>query len=122
MFKRMIKAVILSAAIALGGVGAVAGLAATSDTAAAQSATFEFRFGGGHAPRYHHGPRYGRPHYGRNFCDPRHAVHKASRMGVHRAHVVRNAPRRVAVRGFRHGHPIRVVFANQRGCPVIAYR
>lgn len=117
MFKKIIRVAALGAVLAAGVIGAVATTAATSQSAAAQSIGFEFRFGNAPFIRHHH-----RPRFARNFCDPRQAVGKASRMGVRRAHVVRHAPRRVAVRGFRHGHPIRVVFANQSGCPVIAYR
>ncbi|WP_099864590.1 hypothetical protein [Pararhizobium haloflavum] len=117
MFAKIIKTAALSAMLALGGIGAVATTAATSQPAAAQ-ASFEFRFGNAPIVRHRHAP----PRYARNYCDPRQAVHKASRMGVHRAHVVRNAPRRVAVKGFSRGHPVRLVFANQRGCPIIASR
>jgi hypothetical protein len=120
MFKKMIKAVVLSAALVAGGMGTLAATASASGQTAAQS--IELRFGNGHAPRYHHGPRHGGRHFAPNFCDPRHALGKAQSMGIRRAHVVRNAPRRVAVAGFQRGQQVRVVFANQRGCPVIGYR
>ncbi|VVT27025.1 hypothetical protein [Rhizobium sp. EC-SD404] len=116
MFKKMIKAVVLSAALVAGGIGTLAVTASSSNQAAAQS--IELRFGNGHAPRYRQGGR----HFAPNFCDPRHALGKAQSMGIRRAHVVRNAPRRVAVAGFQRGQQVRVVFANQRGCPVIGYR
>lgn len=116
MFNRIIKGAVVAALLIVGGAGGLAATAAGSAPAAAQ--TIEFRFGHGPIVRHRHGP----PRYGRDFCDPRHAVGKARRMGVHRAHVVRHARNRVAVRGFRYGHRVRVVFANERGCPVIAYR
>lgn len=58
----------------------------------------------------------------RDVCQPRRAVQKARHMGVRHADVVRVGPGRVVVRGFKHRHPVRVVFANERRCPVIAVR
>jgi hypothetical protein len=117
MFQKIIRTAVLSIAIAAAGFGILATTAATSGTAAAQSASFEFHFGHGPSPRYRYIPRHAQ-----SFCAPRHAVRKARHMGVRDAHIVRRAPRRVAVRGWKHGHPVKVVFANERGCPVIAYR
>jgi hypothetical protein len=112
MIATLIKAAALTAMLAV--TGTAAGVA-TSTAASAQS--IEFRFGAPSGSRYHHAPRYAR-----DFCDPRQAVSKASRMGLRRAHVVRHAPRRVAVQGYHRGHQSRIVFANQRGCPVIGHR
>ena len=117
MLAKIIRTAVLSIAIAAAGIGTLAATAATSGTAAAQSATFEFSFGHAPSPRYRYVPRHAQ-----SFCAPRHAVRKARHMGVRDAHIVRRAPRRVAVRGWKHGHRGKVVFANERGCPVIAYR
>lgn len=59
---------------------------------------------------------------GRSFCEPHQAVRKARDMGVRRAEMVRGGPRRVVVEGFRHHRPTRVIFANERHCPVIGFR
>ncbi len=113
MFASIVKAIAVAAVISA---GALATTAATSAPAQAQ-ASIEFRFGNGPSHHYRHAPRYAR-----DYCDPRRALNKASQMGVRRAHIVRQAPRRVAVAGYSRGGPVRVVFANQRGCPVIGYR
>ncbi|MGE6741705.1 hypothetical protein ACQKGC_15635 [Allorhizobium pseudoryzae] len=70
----------------------------------------------------HRGPdrRYdrGRPDR-RDRCAPWLAEDKASRMGLRRARVVDVNPRVVVVAGFDRGGRDRVVFANERGCPLI---
>jgi len=58
----------------------------------------------------------------RGFCKPRKAVRKARRMGLRHTEIVRAGHRRVVVEGFRHRHLVRVVFANERHCPVIRVR
>jgi hypothetical protein len=95
--------------------------------AAANASGIYFEFGNG--PRAEHGfrPDGHRRHYRdhgwrRDFCSPRRAVHKARRMGLHRARVARVGHRRSVVRGHRHGYRARIVFARAPRCPVIAYR
>ncbi len=51
-------------------------------------------------------------------CSVEGAKMKAHRMGIRNARVVYRG-KSVQVRGFRHGRPTGVVFANVRGCPII---
>lgn len=97
---------------------ATAGIAASAPAANAGGIGFELSIGGpaGSIVIRDHDRR------GRSFCQPRHAVQKARHMGVRRADVVRSGHRRLVVEGFRHHRPVRVVFANQRNCPVIGFR
>lgn len=72
----------------------------------------DYRRGGWDRP-----PRYAPPP--RRGCTPQRALNKARDMGLHRARIVDAGPRRVVVAGFdRHGRD-RIVFANERGCPII---
>ncbi|MCC0036567.1 MAG: hypothetical protein H6887_15050 [Hoeflea sp.] len=121
---------------------ATAGIAASAPAATAGGIGFEFSIGGpagGIVIRDHdrrgggdYGRRGGRDHDGRggrdgfggyrDVCRPDVAVDKARDMGVRRADVVRAGERRVVVEGFRHHRPVRVIFANERHCPVIGFR
>ena len=109
---------------------ATAGVAASAPAANAGSVGFEFSFGGpGGSISVHQSNRRGgwnrfEGHRGqaRNVCKPRRAVNKARRMGLRRADVIRANNRRVVVQGVRHHRMVRVVFANQRSCPVIRVR
>ncbi|MEM5473873.1 hypothetical protein WNZ14_19270 [Hoeflea sp. AS60] len=108
---------------------ATAGIAASAPAANAGGIGFEFSIGGpggGFVVRDHrrHGgrDRFEGHRGGRDVCRPHRAVQKARHMGVRRADVVRANHRRVVVKGFRHHRAVRVVFANQRSCPVIAFR
>ncbi|MCY1668290.1 hypothetical protein [Rhizobium sp. SL86] len=66
------------------------------------------------------GDRYDRDRHGRrDICAPWLAEDKASRMGLRRARVVDVNRRVVVVAGFDRGGRDRVVFANERGCPLI---
>jgi hypothetical protein len=66
------------------------------------------------------GPRHhGRGPDRRAGCAPWHAEDKAARMGLRRARVVDMNRRVVVVSGFDRRGRDRIVFANQRGCPVI---
>ncbi|OCW57233.1 hypothetical protein [Hoeflea olei] len=111
---------------------ATAGVAATAPAANASGIGFELSIGGpGGAITVHDRDRrggWGRDH-GRGHgwdrggaCRPHQAVNKARDMGVRRADVVRAGRGRVVVEGFRHHRPVRVVFANERHCPVIGFR
>lgn len=51
-------------------------------------------------------------------CSPHLAVAKARDFGMRRAQVVDISPRRVVVEGFRRGDYRRMVFINDRGCPI----
>ncbi|PZP51477.1 MAG: hypothetical protein DI595_08875 [Agrobacterium fabrum] len=97
----------LAALIALGGI---------SFTAPAASAGSDVQFRVQVQDGYGHRPGWGRPDRG---CSPWLAEEKASRMGLRRARVVDVSPRRVVVAGFDRRGRDRVVFANERGCPVI---
>ncbi|MGE7368136.1 hypothetical protein ACQKKX_03570 [Neorhizobium sp. NPDC001467] len=55
----------------------------------------------------------------RDRCDSWLAEEKASRMGLRRARVVDVSRRVVVVEGFDRRGRDRIVFANERGCPVI---
>lgn len=61
-------------------------------------------------------PGFGRPPRG---CEPRFAERIARDRGFRRAHVVDISPRRIVVEGFTRRGPDRIVFANQRGCPIL---
>ena len=108
---------------------ATAGLAASAPAATAGGIGFEFSIGGpgGGIVVRDHGRRGGWDRFeghrgGRDVCRPHRAVQKARHMGVRRADVVRAGHRRVVVEGFRHHRPVRVIFANERHCPVIGFR
>ena len=51
-------------------------------------------------------------------CSVERASMKASRMGIRHQRITRDAWS-IKVRGTRYGHPARVVFAREPGCPVI---
>lgn len=54
----------------------------------------------------------------RGRCSPGLAIDKARDFGMRRARVVDMSPRRVVVEGFRRGEYRRMVFINDRGCPI----
>jgi hypothetical protein len=116
---------------------ATAGVAATAPAATAGGIGFEFSIGGpggGVIVRDHgrgwdrfEGHRGGWDRYeghrgGRDVCRPHRAIEKARDMGIRRADVIRAGHRRIVVEGFRHHRPVRVIFANERHCPVIGFR
>ncbi|MCJ8052551.1 hypothetical protein GB928_020760 [Shinella curvata] len=55
----------------------------------------------------------------RGRCSPDFAVAKARDLGLRRARLADVTPRKVVVEGFRYGGYSRVVFANDRHCPVL---
>lgn len=100
---------------------AMAGLSGTVSTAAAAGPEFgiyiQHRGHDRDRDRWER-PRHDRHHRGGR-CSPWLAEEKASRMGLRRARVVDIDRRTVTVIGRdRHGRD-RIVFANDRGCPVI---
>lgn len=102
---------------------AVAGMSFSATTASADpNVRFGIYVNDGHRgngwgappPRRHHAQNNRRAK-----CNAGMAEQKASRLGLRRARVVEVTPRRVVVAGMsRHGRD-RMVFANERGCPVI---
>lgn len=108
---------------------AAAGLTASAPAATAGDVGFSLSIGGGGGGivignRGHRGgwDRFERHRGHRDVCRPHRAVRKARHMGVRHADVVRAGRGRVVVAGFKHRRPVRVVFANERRCPVIAVR
>jgi hypothetical protein len=55
----------------------------------------------------------------RRGCSPDRALDKAERMGLHRVRILDVNRRTVKVMGRQYGDRVVVVFANDRGCPVI---
>ncbi len=55
----------------------------------------------------------------RRGCSPDRALDKAERMGVRRARIIDVSRRTVKVAGRQYGDRVVIVFANERGCPVI---
>ncbi|MER9075369.1 hypothetical protein NKH80_21535 [Mesorhizobium sp. M0904] len=55
----------------------------------------------------------------RRFCSPERAIDKAERMGLHRARIIDINRRTVKVAGRQYGDRVVIVFANERGCPII---
>lgn len=99
---------------------AFGGISVTAATASAgPDVQFQVQVRDGYGHDRGRGPGWGHQGRQRHGCSPWMAEEKASRMGLRRARVVDVSPRRVVVAGFdRHGRD-RIVFANQRGCPVV---
>ncbi|ESW81435.1 hypothetical protein NKH81_17550 [Mesorhizobium sp. M0959] len=55
----------------------------------------------------------------RRSCSPERAIDKAERMGLHRARIIDINRRTVKVAGRQYGDRVVIVFANERGCPII---
>lgn len=108
-------------------ISATASLAGTA-AASAGSIGFDIRFGSHHSsPQiyyYSSKPKYKKhKQVSKKRCRPHRALKKARhKFGVRHGHIARNNNRRVVVRGYNYGHPVKLVFANRRGCPLIAYR
>lgn len=96
----------LAALIALSGIAAPLATASAADNGLVIQA------------QYRGDDHRGRPRH-RDVCSPGLAEEKASRMGLRRARVVDVNRRVVVVSGFDRRGPDRMVFANERGCPVI---
>lgn len=62
---------------------------------------------------------YRRDRYWRRSCSPERAVNKAERMGVRRARLIDINRRTVKVAGRQYGDRVVIVFANERGCPIL---
>lgn len=117
---KIFRAAALSAIVGLGALAAAPAPAEASGFGAQigfanGNTAVSFRFGDG-------GRHHARPgaHYRGGQCTAREAVHKASRLGIRNARVVRADRRTVQVRGQQRGpRPAAILFANARGCPVI---
>jgi len=112
-----IKAAALSALVGLGALGAIP----------AHADSLYLGFGNNQDPRFgvYTGDNDG---YRRDWrrdrdwrgCSPDRALDKAERMGLRRARVVDVNRSVVKVVGRQYGDRVVVVFANERGCPIIA--
>lgn len=121
----MIKTMALSTLIGFGALAAI--------PAAAQADGIYLNFGKQHDPRIGvymgdggDGVRYVRRDRDRSWhrdrrgmCSPNRALDKAERMGLRRARIVDANRRTVRVAGFKYGTRVNVVFANDRGCPIV---
>jgi hypothetical protein len=108
-----IKTVALSALI---GIGTLAAIPAQADS-------LYLGFGNNNEPRVgvYTGDEngYRRDRDWRRSCSPDRALDKAERMGLRRARIVDVSRHTVKVAGRQYGDRVVVVFANERGCPVI---
>lgn len=110
MFQK-IKTAALSAILGLGTMAAI--------PATAQADSFHFAISSnGPSFGYHRGYDHG-PRWNRHACTPRKALHKANRIGIHRAHVRSVNRHTIRVSGRKHGHRIHVTFAKAPHCPII---
>jgi hypothetical protein len=103
--------------LALGGLSATAPLAAAAgpnDVITIQYHDRDWGPGPGPRPDWDRGP----PPPPRG-CSPRFAEDKAYRMGMNRPRVIEANRRVVIVGGFDRRGRDRIVFANERGCPVL---
>jgi len=77
-----------------------------------------------HGEVFHKGARghFHRHGHRRHGCHAQRALDKAWHLGVNRPAVRRLDDRRVVIAGYHRGYRVRVVFANRRGCPLIAWR
>ena len=113
MFRKLAQSIVMVATLATGAT------AMTAAPAAAESVRFGVTIGNAHAQPVRHLRHHRRTAVA---CTPRHALRKAGRLGVHRAHI-RLANRRViVVAGRSRHHRSAVRFARAPGCPVISYR
>lgn len=126
MFNK-IRTIALSVVIGLGT------LAAVPATAQADSFYFgitpngpSFGFRGGdsshHWDRRHWDRRHWDRRHHRSECSDRAALRKADRMGINRARVRWSNRHVVRVSGRSHGRHVAVTFANERHCPIVAWR
>ncbi len=109
----MIKTAALSALVGLGTLGAIP----------AHADSLYLGFGDRHDPRFgvYTGDDDGYRRRDRDWrgCSPDRALDKAERMGIYRARIVDISRRTVKVAGRQDGDRVVVVFANERGCPII---
>ncbi|RUV66638.1 MAG: hypothetical protein EOR30_15145 [Mesorhizobium sp.] len=118
----MFNAIKTAALSALIGLGTLAAIPAT-----AQADSIYLGFGNNDDPRvgvytgdddYFYRERR-RERDWRRSCSPNRALYKAERMGLRRARIIDVSRRTVKVAGRQYGDRVVIVFANERGCPVI---
>ncbi len=110
--------------IGLAAIVALTGISATASTAAASDRGFGINGNGIYVQYYDRHrdrdrDRDWRRHHGRPGCSPERALNKAERMGLRRVRIADMSRRAVVVVGRDRNGRDRVVFANERGCPVI---
>jgi hypothetical protein len=121
------KKTILAAVLGLGALTAsvpaasAAGLEVTIETVGYRNGFLEVRDHDRGERWGRHGRRddWGRRHHSRGRCAPGLAIAKARDFGLRRARIADMSPRKVVVDGFRRGGYSRIVFANDRHCPVL---
>ena len=123
-----LKNTLLAAVLGLGALTAVApaasaaGLDVTVETVGYRNGFLEIRDHDRGRDRWdrRHDRRHGDWGGRRGRCAPGLAVAKARDFGLRRARIADVTPRRVVVEGFRYQHYGRMVFANDRHCPVLS--
>ena len=124
----ILKKTILAAVLGLGALTAAvpasaAGLSVTIDNVGYRNGFLQVQDYDGGWDNGWNGDRRGRDRrhgdWGRRGrCSPDLAIAKARDFGMRRARIVDMSPRRVVVEGFRRGDYSRMVFINDRGCPI----
>jgi hypothetical protein len=115
MFAKSLKGIVTAMAIAasmvqISPVAHAAGFADYQTAGARGYGPGHSRNEGWHGDRHHAQPPYDR--YGRRgVCQPREAVHKALRFGMHRPGVARISQRAIVVVGWNRGHRAKITFA-----------
>jgi hypothetical protein len=112
---KTIQTAALSLGVLLGGFAALPAVA-QADTLQVTIApeTVQYRHDGRHDRRYDRHRE--RP---RRACSPERAVEKAWRLGLNRPRIANVNRNTISVRGFKRGHPVRILFARAPNCPVI---
>ena len=113
MFRKLAHSIVMVATLATGAT------AMSTAPATADGVRFGVTIGNGHVEPVRHLRRHRRAAVA---CTPRHAVRKARRLGIHRAHIRRVNRRVIVVAGRSHRHRSAIRFARAPGCPVISYR
>lgn len=127
----LLKKTIVAAVLGLGALtvavpaASAASLSVTVDTVGYRNGFLQVQDWGGRHDRDRDRDRWDRRHdrrhggWGRGGrCSPGLAVAKARDFGMRRARIADISPRRVVVEGFRHGDYRRMIFINDRGCPI----
>ena len=117
--KNTFRNTVIASLVALGG------FAAAPSAAQADALYFQFGVAPGGYHHYDH-DRYDRyvvrdERHGRR-CTPERALDKAQDLGFRRVELERVGRNRIVVSGRKHGERRDVVFARERGCPVIRIR
>ena len=113
MFRKLAQSIVMVATLATGAT------AMTAAPAAAEGVRFGVTVGNAHAQPVRH---LRHPRRAAVACTPRHALRKARRFGLHRAHIRRANRRVIVVAGRSHHRRSAIRFARAPGCFVISYR